>query len=470
MKALTLNQESRCLTTFSDWIRPPHNIWAHMVVILPLAISQILQRLYHIIDNRYINHLGSDALLVHNIQYNFIILGQAIGAATATSCLIFWRRKEASGRQGSVLLRHLAFSIGVALFFASVFFPMSGQIINHFGIPAPYAALASTYLLFGLVNMVLQSIYGSLDGMLIASGQQKRSMVFAGVLVAGNWIFDAAAIYLLYHPTTAPSASAIRLPLLVVAGSTTLLMLTMTTFSFLSVKASVDGWKPFAFREIFHVWWAEAGLGIVRSITPFIYAYQLGMITATKGFLVTYQLGLHVSYIFCLPFLAGVQLAIRDASHAFSERTALPGGAPQWWGYLLYTALIPTAGLLAVGALFPVSILNLFYGYSVPNDHAAFLPIFYLACIIGQFGNVFLIPLRARKKNALVTRNMILVEFGILLGGTQLLISMGIADPPTICWVTLAYTIGHLLLNFFTLQAVVDKGESEQVMGVSCPR
>lgn len=470
MKALILNQERSRPSAFSDWIRPPHNILSHFAIIFPLAISQILQRLYHIIDNRYINQLGSDALLVHNIQYNFIILGQAIGAATAMSCLIFWKRKEASGRQGSVLLRHLALSVGASLFFASIFFPLSGKIINHFEIPAPYAALASTYLLFGLINMVLQAIYGSLDGMLIASGQQKRSMLFAGVLVAGNWIFDAGAIYLLYHPMAGPSVSAISLPLLVVGGSTTLLMLIMTTVSFLSVKSSVDGWKPFAFREILNVWWAEAGLGIVRSITPFIYAYQLGMITATKGFLVTYQLGLHVSYIFCLPFLAGAQLAIRDASHAFSERTDLPGRVPGWWGYLLYTALLPTVCLLAIGALFAVPLLKLFYGYAVPIDHAAFLPIFYLACIIGQLGNTFFVPLRARKKNALVTRNMLLVEFGILLGGTQLLISMGAAQPSTICWVTIVYTIGHFLLNLLTLKKVVRREEHDQLAVVPCPR
>jgi len=312
--------------------------------------------------------------------------------------------------------------------------------------------------------MVLQAIYGSLDGMLIASGQQKRSMLFAGVLVVGNWIFDAAAISLLYHQTAGAFMTTIRLPLLVIAGSTTLLMLIMTTISFLSVKASADGWKPFPFREIFSVWWAEAGLGIILSITPLIYAYQLGMITATKGFLITYQLGLHVSYIFCLPFQAGAQLAIRDASHAFSEGIDQPGKAPPWWGYLLYTALLPTAGLLAIGALFPVSILNFFYGYSVPIDHEAFLPIFYLACLIAQFGNVFLIPLRARKKNVLVTRNMILVEFGILLGGTQLLISMGLADPATICWVTMAFTIGYLLFSLFTLRAVVDKEETIQAI------
>lgn len=466
MKALSLKQEGWSYPDWIEWLRPPQEVWRHLTLIIPLALSQVLQRLYHIIDNRYLNYLGSDALLIHNIQYNFIILGQALGAATATSCLVFWRRKEAAGSQGSILLKHLVFSVGISVFCAALLFPFSGKILEHFNIPSPYTALASLYLWFGLINMVLQAAYGSLDGMLIASGQQKRSMVFAGLLALGNWVFDSAAVYLLFDPNL-PSANALQLPLLVVGGSTTFLLLAMITAAFTSVKAKADGWHSFSLRTIFEVWWAEAGLGLVRSVTPFIYAYQLGMISATKGFLVTYQLALHVSYIFCLPFLAGAQLAVRDASHAVSEKIgASQNLPPPWWASLLFTALLPTLALLIVGAIFPASLLHFFYGYSVPGEHEPFLPIFYLACIIGQIGNSLFIPLRARKRNSLVTRNMLLVEFGILLGGTELLILWGKASPATICWVTLAYTTGHLLLNVLTLRGVIRR-EENRTLGVA---
>lgn len=429
----------------SDRLRPPAGLMTHFAVLIPLAISQVLQRLYHIIDNRYINVLGKDALLIHNIQYNFVVLGLSLGAATATSCLVFWRRQESQGKQGSILIRHLQFYGGLALTFAGVFALMSAHVVAHFQIPDSLAPLARIYFFLGIMNMVLHGLYGSLDGMLIASGQQKRSMIFASLLALGNWGADALAIHVLYQPGT-PANGSIDTPLLFIGVSTLVLMAVMSLVAYRSVLRRIDGWERFPFKSIVQVWWAEAGLGVIRSITPIIYAYQLALVQASQGFLVTYQLALHVAYVFCLPLLAGTQLAVRDAAEAASKGGSTTG-RQSWWNVLLYTALLPTSLLLLIGMLVPGLVLRAFYGYSTPRDHLYFLSVFYIACLLGQLGNILLVPLRAMKKNALVTRNMLIAETGVLLGGTQLLIWFNIAKPETICWITMVYSLTHLLLN-----------------------
>jgi Na+-driven multidrug efflux pump len=80
--------------TFRLWLAPPKYLLSIFKIIIPLVIAQLLQRLYPAVDNRYLSTLGSQALLIYNLQYNFVNLGQFIGIATSFSALLFWNRKE----------------------------------------------------------------------------------------------------------------------------------------------------------------------------------------------------------------------------------------------------------------------------------------------------------------------------------------------------------------------------------------
>ncbi len=270
---------------------------------LPLVASQILQRLYHIVDNHFINNLGNQALLIHSIQYNFIMFGQFVGAATATSSLIFWNRSECTGKQGSIFKKHLFLVSALTSFFALCFFFNSHYIVSQFKIDPEYLNLAEVYVRIGFLNMLLQSVYGALDGMLVASGQLKKSMFFSLILLIGNVSADYYATITLYNDAI-PSPDSILNPLLFVGLST-------TTFLCLSCAAAagiiallVDGWKKITILEIIPIWNSEMGVSLIRAVTPFIYAYQLTSIQATNGFLVTYHMALHVAYVFSLPLLA----------------------------------------------------------------------------------------------------------------------------------------------------------------------
>jgi hypothetical protein len=78
-------------------------LWAHLLVLAPLILAQFLQRLQDVVDNRYLGALGHNALEIHNVQFNFYSVGQEIGLAAAMSALLFWRRSECVGKQGSSL-------------------------------------------------------------------------------------------------------------------------------------------------------------------------------------------------------------------------------------------------------------------------------------------------------------------------------------------------------------------------------
>ncbi len=83
----------------STHLRIPNGLGSHALLLLPLAATQLLQRLEHVVDNRFMVALGPAALTIHSVQYNFFLVGQALGLASATSTLIFWKRKEVEGHK-----------------------------------------------------------------------------------------------------------------------------------------------------------------------------------------------------------------------------------------------------------------------------------------------------------------------------------------------------------------------------------
>lgn len=426
----------------------PGDIKKHLYLLLPLIASQFFQRLFHIVDNRFVNILGSEALVIHNVQYNFILLGQFIGMATATSALVFWKRTETKEKQGSVLLNHLYLSGGLSLAFAMAFFLFRGHLAVHFGISEQFISLAKMYFVIGLINMILQSIYGGIDGMLVASGKTKYCMFFSGFLVLSNIILDYAAVHFLYK-----TGGDFQSALFAIGMATSIIATAVIILGFMVVRKQADGWKKFPIVQMLSVWWSEIGMALVRSFVPLIYAYQLALLHATRGFIVSYQMTLHLAYLFCLPLGAGLQIAVRDASAEASESSH----KSEWFGVFLYTAMLPTFILLLVGAIIPSQLVDLFYGYQIPSDHMIFIPIFFYACMIGQLGHAFSIPLRARKKNYMIARNFMIAEAGVLVGVTQMLIWAGMADPSTICWATIAFTSTYLALNIYGVRRVWKK-------------
>lgn len=434
--------------SLKEWLSAPTNIRASIMIVLPVIFSQLLQRLYPIIDNHYLNVLGHQALYIHSIQYNFVTFGQFIGTATVFSCLVFWRRKECTSQQGNILIKHLLVTSLLTIAIGLIAWFNSDRIMNLYHVDKEYLAVATLYLSIGLANMILQAIYISLDGMLVASQQQKYSMFIAVLLLIGNIAADNYAAYHLFLGEK--NMIGITNPMLVIGLSTTGLMLFAIIVSLGLVLSRVHGWSRFSLKDMLGVWWSELGIYLIRGITPFIFAYQFCLINAGTGFLVTYQLALQLSFIFCLPLLASMQIAIREASATASETQNAP--VPHWWQSLLYTGMLPSTILLSLGIFAAVPIMQIVYGYAPPVDHIEYLSIFFISCWVGQWGNVFTVPLRAKKLNYLVTKNFFISELIILLGGTQLLILLNQATPLTIGYLTLLFTLTYCLLNMRNCQ------------------
>lgn len=432
----------------SKWITFPSDYLEKISSLFPLVLAMMLQRVFHVLDNRFVNTLGSEALLIHNVQYIFIVFGQFMGTATATSGLIFWKREECVQKQGSVFMGHVMLGFTAVVIFAFGVFLFRENILRHYSISQEYMGFAKIYLLIGLVNMILQAMYGSLDGFLVATGQQRICMVLALFLVSGNLIFDYAAVHWIWSGEVV-SPTVISAPMFVIIGSTTFLGLIVTAIATRAIIKKIQGWKHYAPKDIFRVWRSEAMIAVMRSLTPMIFAYQLGLMTVTKGFLVTYNLSLHIVYVFCLPLAGGLQIALRDASANKTHQDE-----NNWMGVLIYTALLPTTVLLIIVAMIPEQILELFYGFLPPDGHRPFIAIFILGCLIGQFGHVFALPLRVAKKNHLLTRNIIFAEYFVLLGGTQILVMKGWATPGALGLITVLYCSAYLVMNLFGVRSM----------------
>mgnify|MGYP003647044968 CR=1 FL=1 len=429
---------------YKKWLAMPSGFAKSLYVVIPIILSQVLQRLYPIIDNRYFAALGQEALYLHNIQYNFIALGQFIGLATYISCLIFWRREECLSRQGNILIKHLVLAGALTAFLGLGFWIYLPEIITGYQIDNAYLPLAEMYLKIGVCNMVLYAIYGGLDGMLVGSQQQKYSLYIAAFMVTACVIFNQYASYALF--TGLQNTDALILPIISKGLSTTALLIGGIILAFILVKRRVEGWESLPIAQILSVWWSELGTYLIRGAVPFIYAYQLNFAVTTSRFLTTYQLALHISYIFCFPLIGAMQIAIRDASAQTQDNPSI-STPPSWWSTFLYSGFIPTTALMALGASFSAPIINFIYGYEIPTDHLHFLTLFFISCWIGQIGNTLTIPLRAAKMSYLVTKNFFIAELVVMIGGTQLLIMMGNANIIALGIVSVLFTSAFCALN-----------------------
>lgn len=437
--------------TWMSYLKPPKNFLNCLILLLPIIASQILQRLYPMIDTRYLSVLGTSALYIHSIQYNFVSMGQFIGAATATSCLVFWNRVDLKGKQGGIFTAHLVLVSIFTLLFACVLWFLAKSILNIYSVSSDFINVGIIYFQIGLINMFLQAIYCTLDGMLIASNQRKFSMLLSFLLVILNFIADYYVAYYLFNGNQTPTE--MRLPIMIFGLSTTVILLLAIFIASTRVIKSIDGWNWVKYSEMIHVWIGEQGVALVSSIVPFVYAYQMKFIHTTQSFLVMYQMVLHLSYIFCLPFLSALKVAVTEASreHSLQQKTFERN---EWWNILLYTGLIPTYILFTIGCVFPKWLVHITYQYNIPADQIIFVTLFYISCMIGQIGNSLSVPIRAAKQSKLISRNFFWTEVVIMLGCMQIAIFFNIATSITAGIVTLIFVISYTLMNLQCLKSI----------------
>lgn len=429
------------LNKYLSWFSLPVGLGAIFLSIIPIVFAQLLQKFYPIIDNHYIGQLGTQALLIHNIQYSFISLGQYIGSATAISCLIFWKRAEFIDKQKSVLVLHVGLCLLASLICFSVASFYTSNILSYFSVDAIYNNLAKIYFHIGLVNMVLQSLYVGLLGIVIAANKEKLSLVFSIILLIINLLADSIALHVVFSGGISPQSI---LPVMLMISLSSSVVLLLCNFILIKlILKHATGWNKLDFKVILKVWFNELGGAFISGIYPILYIFQLGAVKSSGSLLITYQLIMQITSVLCIPLLATMQIALRDAS----AQVLTNDSAPQWWKELFYFGLIPTQFLLMLFILAPRKIIYLVFGYAVPFDQHNYLLLFLVASMIGQIGNILTVPIRAKKRSHLVTTSYFITDFIVMLGGMQLIIAIHNATPTSTGFITLLYTIVYLFIN-----------------------
>ena len=287
--------------------------------IFPLILAQILQRLYFVVDNHFIAKLGSEALLINNIQFSFLYIGQYIGGATATSCLIFWNRQEYKGKQGSVFFIHILLCVLASALCMTIGYIFSHRILNYFSVPSEYTELATNYFKCGLMNLILQSLYVSLLGVMVALGKERLTFIISGGMLITATIINYFSIHLFFNGIVSPET--ISKAMYVIIFSNSILLFLASACMFFSANQNKLFQKLSNMKEIGKVWGNEIGGGFLTSIDPIIYVFQLGLVITASSLLVTYQLLMQLAAIFCILLIATMQVCIRDASKTFSSNS-----------------------------------------------------------------------------------------------------------------------------------------------------
>lgn len=445
-------------------ISQPTRFWKllkrHMWILLPLIATQLLQKLQDLVDDRLMNTLGLPALTIHNVQGSLYSLSQEIGLIAATSLLIFWKRQESKGKQKNVLSLHLILTLflsGLVCFFTYRNIPF---LCNHFEIPVEYHHTAELYLKVGLFNIMLRALYVPVNTILITCNQRLKCIGCILSLVAFKSILAViCAKYIWNHEQ---SVDAVTIPMIVFLVGSCIGLLAMLIYATRHLFDLSDGWGKFNIRHALKVWPGEIGIGGVSALSPLLFSFQVAKANTSPGFFVTYQIALHLTYLLALPVLAGIQIAVSEASVEHSEYKGSSPGVQfkplhksNWWPKFFYASLVPSVLAFSIAALFPQKIITLIYGYDIPSEHLPFLPVFYGAWILFQCGSVFLIMLRASHKNIVATRNIIISGLCVQIGLTQLLLWLGVCTSLGVGLVIAASCFTYLLLNWnsaFNLQ------------------
>ncbi|MEK7288460.1 MAG: MATE family efflux transporter, partial [Elusimicrobiota bacterium] len=240
-------------------------VWA----VIPLAASLLLQRLEHVVDNRFIGQIGPEPLLIHSIQYNIFLIGQTIGSVAATSALIFWKRSECLTKQKSLLTSHAMATACIALIAAILIYPFLPWMAKHFGVTPDWLSIATMYLRFGLILMVAQAVYAPINAMLVTTGQETKSMTNVGLILACKFSLNFAVTNLISDPYLA--LKFIMLGSIVIVVSFMLIALRQVWFR-------AQGNEVADFREIFPVYSSELGTAAIGMVTPLLFGLLIARI------------------------------------------------------------------------------------------------------------------------------------------------------------------------------------------------
>ena len=381
-------------------------------------------------------------LYVNSVQFTFVMLGQCVGLASATSCLIFWKLRENLLKQGSIFVKHTACTMICLLLIVACLLLLDDMIFKAFGIKTAAAEITQQYFSIGIMSLLAQGIYTLFDGVLLAQERQKYGLTIIIALVVLNITFDQFIALLCFRHYLSVSTAFLLMGL-----STTLLLVLGSLLSFSIIVRNIHCWEALKFTEVRSVLFSEFGLSLVRGLTPIIYSYQLSMVVSKLSLLTTYQLILNLSYVFCLPLVGGVRLAVREASSEVFEYRKSGPLKNNWRSLFFYLSFLPTMLALLLMPTTYDMLLRFFYNFILPRDHAIFVVLFFSTCLLGQIGNTYGIWLRAWKQSKSITKNFFVAEILVLLLGTQLLISYHLLSPSTAGYLSLFYGMTYMILN-----------------------
>jgi hypothetical protein len=279
----------------------------------------------------------------------------------------------------------------------------SHSILAYFSIQPEYFSLAIKYFHLGLCNMVLQAIYLGLMGIVIAVNKEKLSLIFSIVLLLLNILVDSLAIHWLFSGEISPRQ--ISPAMFAIISSNIALVILCIGIMLRLLQSKIKYFSFSNFKDIFKIWINELGGAFISGIYPIVYIFQLGLVKTEGSLLVTYQLLMQLTAVFCIPILATMQVALRDASAESSVEQEGPrlGYIPLWVRELIYFGLIPTELLLFIFVFYPVFLIQFVFRYLTPADHVSYIIIYLLASMIGQVGNALTVAIRAKKNSHLVT-------------------------------------------------------------------
>jgi hypothetical protein len=426
----------------------PSDLKNYFTLLIPLAVTSMLQRFEFMIDNRFVNQLSESALKIHAIQNTFFSLGQALGLATATSALIFWNSIN-KGVQRVILKLHVLLALGTGAFAALLFIPYLSDLVLRFQVPTPASNIASLYLLIGLSAIPLQAAYVTINAILIGNDQRLRSTLLISIILILKFAVGYGIVTQFHHAVT--HETNIDSPMFWLAISNALIVIASLIYATLKIYRSLDT-SPSQKETIpwMQVWLHELWFSVVRAYSPFLLSLLIAQIS--HSLIVTFQFTANIAYFFCLPIVAGNQVALRDAAteqaqHGFGR--ILPLSKSRWFPNYFYSSFLFTELCLLIAVILGPWIIQVFYGYKLPEENRSFVIAYFLACIVGQAGHMFAIQLRSARLSKIVSRNLLFSEVIIQLVACYLLVRLSLGTPLRVAvFGTGAYCLAYLCLNF----------------------
>lgn len=427
----------------------PDDFWRYIAILIPLILTSVLQRLEFVIDNRFIHALGSEAVNIQAIQNSFFSLGQSLGIAGAASVLVFWK----STRKGSLnhlLNAHVGASLAVGLIAALVFIPLLPNLLARFQVAQSNSSIANFYLWIGLTALPLQAAYVTVNAVLIGQDKRIQSTFLILVILIAKF---AVNFFLIWNFTRQddlrPNWHTVFFQIGIANAAIMVVALTCAVWYAIDQEPH----EPEPFKENWmQVWFHELWFSVVRGYAPIFLILIIARVS--EGFVTTFQFTATIAYFLALPLVAGNQLALRDAAaeqKAFGLISLLPLKKSKWFSNYFYSAFLLSELLLLIGAFTGPTILSNLFGYLTPPAHLSFVSAYFLVCMIGQVGHMFVIQLRASRLSKVVSRNILISEVFVQLLLSYFLVQLDMATPFAIAAVAVGgYCLTYVAINFFS--------------------